>query len=92
MNEMNPENAKRIFLKLFIGFLSLTATIAILSVLSGDFDEFQLKILASSFSISAASICSMSCAAFVEKKKKKELGILGGTFSAIAAAFVIIGI
>lgn len=89
---MNPENAKRIFLKLFIGFLSLTAAIAILSVLSGDFDEFQLKILASSFSISAASICSMSCAAFVEKKKKKELGILGGTFSAIAAALVIIGI
>lgn len=89
---MNPREAKRIFLKLFIGFLSLTAAIAILSVLSGDFAEFQLKVLATTFSISTASICSMSCAAFIDKKKKKELGIVGITFSGIAAALMIGGI
>ncbi len=86
---MNPTEAKRVFLKLFIGFLSLTAAIAILSVLSGDFGEFQLKVLVTTFSISAASICSMSCAAFMEKKKKKELGILGILFAAIATALVV---
>ena len=89
---MNPREAKRLFLKLFIGFLSLTAAIAILSVLSGDFGEFQLKVLATTFSISAASICSMSCAAFIDKKKKRELGVIGIVFSGIAAALMTGGV
>ena len=89
---MNSREAKRIFLKLFIGFLSLTAAIAAISVLSGDFGEFQLKVLATTFSISAASICSMSCSAFIDKKKKKELGIVGVVFSGIAAALIIGGL
>ncbi|MEM1223482.1 MAG: hypothetical protein AAGH40_12060 [Verrucomicrobiota bacterium] len=89
---MNPTEAKRLFLRLFIGFLSLTAAIAILSVLSGEFGEFQLKVLATTFSISAASICSMSCAVFIDKKNKKELGITGIVFSGIAASMIIGGL
>ncbi len=88
---MNPGEAKSVFLKLFIGFLSLTAAIAILSVLSGDFGDFQLKVLATTFTISAASICSMSCAAFIDKKKKREFGLVGIVLSGIAAALVIAG-
>ena len=89
---MNPPEAKRLFLRLFICFLSLTAAIAIISVLVGEFGEIQLKVLATTFSISAASICSMSCAAFIDKKKKRELGITGIVFSGIAATMVIGGI
>jgi len=89
---MNSTDARRLFLKLFIGFLSLTALIAIFSVLSGDFGEFQVKILATTFTISAASICSMSCAAFIENEKKKELGVSGIVCSAIAMLMVICGI
>lgn len=88
MNAMTPSDIKRLFLKLFIGFLSLTAAIAIFSVLSGDFGELQLKILATTFSVSAASICAMSCAAFIEKRKRKELGGAGIVLVLIGTALV----
>jgi len=79
-------------LKLFIGFLSLTAVIAIVSVLSGEFGELQIKTLATCFTISAASICSMACAAFIERKKRVALGLSGILLSISAAALLIIGI
>ncbi len=86
---MNYTEAKKVFLKLFIGFLSLTALVAIFSVLIGEFGDIQVKILATTFTISTASICSMSCAAFIEKRKKSALGIAGIICATISAALVI---
>jgi hypothetical protein len=83
--------ARRIFLRIFVGFLILTALIAICCVLSGDFGEFEVKILASTFMVSAASICSMSCAAFIEKRRKRGFGLAGMTCAAIAALMLISG-
>ena len=74
----------------FIGFLGLTAVIAIVSVLSGDFGELHVKILATSFTISTASICSMACAAFINKKKSSSLGFSGILFSVLAAILIIL--
>ena len=68
---------KRICLKIFLGFLGLTAVVAIISVLSGDFGELQGKILITCSAVSAASICSMSCAAFIEKKRLVKTGLTG---------------
>ncbi|WOO43018.1 hypothetical protein [Rubellicoccus peritrichatus] len=84
--------ARKVFLLLFIGFLSLTALVAIISVLSGDFGKLQLKILATTFTISSASICAMSCAAFIEKKKSRVFGSIGISFAAISAILVITGV
>jgi len=81
---------RKLSLRAFIGFLVATAVIAVISVLSGEFGEFQLKVLATSLTISAASVCSMSCAAFIEKKKMAALG-LSGIVLAIAAAVLLIG-
>ena len=89
---MNSSEIKRLSLKAFVGFLSFTALVAIVSVLSGEFGEIQIKVLATSLTISAASICAMSCAAFMEKKKSRALG-LGGIFLSVAsAALVILGL
>jgi hypothetical protein len=79
-------------LRIFIAFLGLTALIAIVSVLRGDFGSFQVKILATCFTISAASIGSMACAAFIEKRKKPGLGLAGIFLSISAAVLVIVGI
>ncbi len=79
-------------LKVFIGFLIITAVIAIITVLAGDFGELQLKILATTFMISAASICSMSCAAFIEKRKLASVGLAGIVLSAVGAFLVIAGL
>ena len=83
---------KSLFLKIFLGFLGLTAIIAIISVLSGEFGKLQGKILATCFTVSAASICSMSCAAFVEKKRRVQLGLAGICLSIVSAILVIVGI
>ena len=88
---MNYTAIRKLSLKIFLGFLGLTALIAIISVLSGEFGELQWKILATSFTISAASICSMSCAAFIEKKRLIELGISGIIFSVASAILLIAG-
>ena len=69
----------------------LTALIAIFCVLSGDFGEFEVKVLASTFMVSAASICSMSCAALIEKRRKRGFGLAGMACAAIAALMLISG-
>ena len=89
---MNYTEIRKLSLKIFIGFLSLTAVIAIISVLSGKFGELQEKILATTFTISAASICSMACAAFIEKKKSLNLGMSGIALSIAAAVLIIVGL
>ncbi len=88
---LNYTNVRRRLLQIFICFLALTALIAIASVLTGEFGEIQAKILGTSFTISAASICSMACAAFIEKKKLAHLGLSGIALSVVAAILVIIG-
>ena len=89
---MNYTEIKKMSLKCFVGFLGLTAVIAIISVLSGEFGELQWKILATTGTISAASICAMSCAAFIEKRKLLKLGLSGIILSIIAAVLVIFGL
>ncbi len=84
---------RKTLLKMFLVFLGLTALIGIVSVMYGTFGEFQAKILATCATISVASSCAMSCAAFMEKKKRhKDLGIYGIISSVVAAIFLIIGI
>ncbi|GAF67867.1 unnamed protein product, partial [marine sediment metagenome] len=88
---MDYTELRKLSLKIFIGFLALTALIAIITVLGGKFGEIQMKILATTFTISAASICSMSCAAFIEKRKLIKLGLAGIILSVISAILLIIG-
>ena len=74
---------KAFYLRGFVGFLALTAIIAVVTVLSGEFGSLQVKILASSFSVSLASICAMSSAIFMEQRHSKLLGTLGLVISAL---------
>jgi hypothetical protein len=89
---MNYTKITRFLLKLFIGFLVLTALIAMVTVLTGKFGKIQMKILATTFTISAESICSMSCAAFIDKKKLVRLGLLGILLTVSAAILLIAGL
>ena len=46
---MNISVMRRLLLKVFIGFLSLTALVAVFSVLSHQFGETQIKVLVTTF-------------------------------------------
>lgn len=94
---MNIGHLRSLFLKLFIGFLSLSALIAIACVLGGEFGELQAKILATTFTISGASICAMACAAYLEKFRRQAFAVevFGGAGIALcvlSAAGVIAGL
>ena len=62
---------------LFVGCLAFTAAVAMVTVLSGSFNEFVLRVLASSASVSAASVCGMACTAFVERGGHRRWGQAG---------------
>ena len=79
-------------LRVFIGFLALTALVAAISVVSGEFGDIQLKVLATTLTISAASICSMACAAYIEKRKRTRQGLVGIALSVLGALLVIVGL
>ncbi|WP_309400823.1 hypothetical protein [Cerasicoccus maritimus] len=86
---MTTHDARNLLLKSFIGFLIITAILGIVTVLGGEFGEIQLKIMGTTFSISAASICAMACAAFVEKRQLPALGWTGVAINFLAAAMLI---
>ena len=87
---MDYAKLSKLSLKVFIGFLGLTALIAVISVLTGTFGKLQGQILGTSGTISAASICLMSCAAFIDRKKHVKVGLLGVVLS-VSAAILVIG-
>lgn len=89
---MKSNELKRTLLRIFIGFLIATACVAIVSVLTGEFGEFQAKVLVTTLTISAASICSMSSAAFIEVRRQRILGGFGIGLACAAALFVIGGV
>ena len=89
---MDVTKLREPLLKVFIWFLVITALIAIIAVLAGEFGEFIVKVVVTSTSISAASLCGMSCAAFVERRGRHELGITGVALAWAAAAMIICGI
>lgn len=87
---MDFTEIRKLLLRFFIGFLVLTALIAIVVVFSNEFGDLQQRILATTFTISIGSICSMSCAAFIERKKMVELGLTGLITSAITVILLIL--
>ncbi|PKD44254.1 hypothetical protein [Rhodohalobacter barkolensis] len=89
---MNYSKVKKIFLRGFIGFLVLTALVAIFAVFSDSFGETQKRILATTFTISIASICAMACAAFIERRSLVWLGTAGIACSALAGVLLLSGI
>ena len=86
---MDYAQTRKAFLKGFLGFLVVTAVLAIYSILTDTFGPLQAKILGTSAIISAASILSMACAAFLERRRIPWLGFTG-IASAVAAALVAI--
>ena len=89
---MDFKELKETLLKVFIWFLVVTAIGAIIAVLVGEFGDFLGKVLVSTLSISAASICAMSCAAFIEKRQRQGWGLAGIALAAVTAVLIITGL
>jgi hypothetical protein len=85
-------NFRQLSLRGFVGFLILTALLAVATVLIGNFGDVQARVLASSFSVSIASICAMSGAVFIESRGPRWLGVLGIAVALIGLLLVNVGL
>lgn len=89
---MNFTHLRKASLRIFIGFLALTALIAIFAVLRGEFDDFTIRVLLTCLAISISSILSMACAAWMERRGRPAIGLTGILLAVAAGLLAITGV
>ena len=76
----------------FITFLSGTALIAIVSILSGDIGEFELKTLCTTSVVALASICALCCGAYYGRTGHYFPALAGSVLAVLSALLIINGV
>jgi MFS family permease len=90
MARMTTGRLQRLFLWLFLGFLSATAVLAVGIVLLGDMSDTKGRILATSGTISVASIAAMTCAAFRGRARRRWVGGAGIALCLAAGTAIVV--
>ncbi len=96
---MENLNLKKIFLHTLIGSIAVSALLGIWAILSGDFGEFQGKVLGTTLTVVGTSILGLACGAFLESssargpnlKRVPVIGIILALISAITVLLIIWG-
>src|SRR5699024_4384372 len=86
-----PARLKLVSLYCFIVFLVISALLAIVTVLSGNFGEFELKVLLTTSVIAAASVCGLCCGVYVQRNGTSWPGAIGVGLAWLAAILFICG-
>jgi hypothetical protein len=83
---------RRIALWLLIGSVGASALLGIIIVLAGNFSEIEVRIMVTTLTISAMSICALAAGALWESGRKKPLSLAGIILAIVAAAIILVGI
>lgn len=83
---------KRIALWFLIISVALSALFGIIAILSGNFGDFEGRVILTTVTISAASICALAAGALWESRKARTLPGIAVALAVVAAAIIIIGI
>ena len=83
---------KKVALWFLIVSVAISAALGILAILTGSFGDFQMRIVLTTLTISAASIGALSAGALWEARGQKELPLLGIVLAVVAALLIITGI
>jgi hypothetical protein len=83
---------KKIALWLLITSVGASAVLGIVIVLAGSFSDLQIRVILTTLTISAASICALACGALWESRRKLLLPLPGAILASLAAILAIIGI
>ena len=75
-------NFKRIFLYTLIASTVLSAVIGIGVILFGDFGQFEVRVLMTTLTVTAASILGLACGAYFESGRNKILPITARSLGA----------
>ena len=92
---MESLNIKKTFLYTLIGSIAVSTLLGIWAILSGEFGEFQAKILGTTLTVVGTSLLGLACGAFLEsphsgEKILKTIPIAGIILAFVAAITVLI--
>jgi hypothetical protein len=82
---------KKAFLYSLIVSVLLSALLGILAILSGSWGWFQIRILLTTVTISAASICGLASGAYLATNRGRVLPLAGVTLAIVSAVLLIAG-
>lgn len=80
---------KRVALWFLIASVGVSALLGIIIVLAGNFSELEVRIIITTLTISATSICALAAGALWESGRRRPLA-LAGIILALSTAFIII--
>jgi hypothetical protein len=83
---------KRIALWFLIASVAASAVLGIIIVLAGSFSELQIRIVLTTLTISAASICALASGALWEQRRERVFSLGGAVLALLAAILIIAGI
>jgi len=83
---------KKIALWFLIISVAISAALGILTILTGNFGEFEIRIILTTLTISAASICALAGGALWESRNTPALPSICVLFAILAALQLITGI
>jgi hypothetical protein len=83
---------KKIALWFLIVSVAISAALGIIAVLTGNFGQFEVRIIVTTLTISAASICALACGALGEARGQRAFPSFGIVLAVMAAILLIFGI
>lgn len=83
---------KKVALWFLIISVAISAALGIIAILTGNFGEFEVRIIFTTLTISAASICALASGALWENKNTRALPLIGVLLAILAALLLISGI
>jgi hypothetical protein len=83
---------RRLFLYLLIGSVAVSAVVGIGVILLGNFGHIEVRVLMTTLTVTATSVCGLACGAYYETGRGKRLPMAGIALSIVAAlmCFLII--
>jgi len=83
---------KRIALWFLIISVAISAALGIIAILSGNFGDFEARVILTTVTISAASVCALAAGALWESRSERTFPGITVALAILAAAVIIIGI
>ncbi len=91
MNISQENRVKKVFLYSLITSVVLSALLASIAILKGNWGWVEVRILLTTLTISGASICGLACGAYLATKRGKILPVAGICLALISGLLLVAG-
>lgn len=92
MRENTALPIKKSFLYCLIVSVAIAAAVGISAILSGEFGSVEIRILLTTLTVSAGSMCGLACWAYLASRRGKILPLAGIVLTFVGSSMILIGI